>query len=204
MALSYALTTVARTKTFLGISVATYDTVLDYLVDSATEFIENYCDRRFMQTAYSNEEYNGNDTRKLLLKNYPVASGSTFTLDRRDNIDNRANWTEIDSEDYFVHWDEGIVELVGSRFYQYPRHYRVTYTAGINFDNAATFLTDAGGGDLEMACWKLVGQVFNTREIADNVRSESLGEYSVTFARELELSPEIKMILDKYKRPYGN
>jgi len=92
--LDYALTTLARVKTFLGISgtsddelltsLINNDELLTSLINSCTDFIENYCDRRFKQKAYTNELYNGNGTNKLLLKNYPVDESSTFKIEERE------------------------------------------------------------------------------------------------------------------------
>jgi len=201
--LDYALTTLARVKTFLGISGTSNDELLTSLINSCTDFIENYCDRRFKQKAYTNELYNGNGTNKLLLKNYPVDESSTFKLEERSSDLNEDDWNEIDTEYYFVHYDSGIVERVRGIFYKYPKHYRITYTAGYDYDNSSTFLEDAGAGDLEYACWKLVSKVYNQRKQAGNIQSERLGDYSVTFKKEVMADPEIKSILDKYKRPYG-
>jgi len=181
--LDYALTTLARVKTFLGISGTSNDELLTSLINSCTDFIENYCDRRFKQKAYTNELYNGNGTNKLLLKNYPVDESSTFKIEERSSDLNEDDWNEIDTEYYFVHYDSGIVEY--------------------DYDNSSTFLEDAGAGDLEYACWKLVSKVYNQRKQAGNIQSERLGDYSVTFKKEVMADPEIKSILDKYKRPYG-
>lgn len=201
--LSYALTTVARVKTFMGISVATYDTVLEYMVNSVTDFIENYCDRRFKETTYTNEEYDGNGTKKLLLKQYPVDTAGTLTLAQRDSIDNNSSWTTIDSEDYFVKAN-GLIEYANGFFHKYPLHYRMTYTAGYDYDNAASYLSDVGAGDLEWACWELVRNAFENRKTPDNVKSESLADYSITYMDITMTNGRIKEVLDKYKRPYGN
>jgi hypothetical protein len=201
--LAYALTTVARLKTFLGISSASYDTLLENIVNSTSEFIEKYCDRRFKKTAYTDELYNGNGFNKLMLKNYPVDSSATFSIYKRDSIQNEEGWDDVDDEDYFVHWDKGYIENVRDIFYAYPKHYKISYTAGYNFNNTSTYLTDAGAGDLEYACWKLASKVFNQRNVAGNVQSESLGDYSISFMSSVMADPEIKSILDKYKRPFG-
>jgi len=201
--LSYALTNLARVKTFLGISGTSDDTLLTSLINTCTEFIENYCDRRFKQTAYTNELYNGSGINKLLLKNYPVDENSTFKLEKRSSDLNEDDWDEVDTEYYHIHYEKGIVENVRNIFERYPRHYRITYTAGYDYDNSDTYLEGAGAGDLEYACWKLVSKVYQQRKQPGNVQSESLGDYSVTFRKESMADPEIKSILDKYKRPYG-
>lgn len=197
-----ALTTVARVKSYLGISAATWDTVLELLVNAVSQQIVTYCDRDFVKTAVSNEVYDGHGTNELLLKLFPVDTTETITLQERDSNDNNANWTTVNAQNYFVKAN-GIVVLPNTVFLDLPQHYRISYTAGYNFDNAVTFLSDAGAADLELACWKLIATAFNDRKNSTKIKSESLGDYSVTFARDVDLDPEIKQILDNYKRPYG-
>ena len=200
---SYALTTRQRLIDFLGLSglSSTQNTILDRIIDTATEYIENYCDRRFQQTAYTNEVYNGDGSQFLQLQNYPVSSTASFTLGRRDSVANENDWSTIDSEDYFVHYDEGIVEYIkGLKFQNAPRRYRVSYTAGFNFDNSTTFLADTEAGDVEYAMWRVCATAWQKRKGAVGVISERLGDYSVTYSKEVFESPEIKEVLDKYAR----
>lgn len=198
--LAYALTTVARQKSFLGISSASYDTLLENLINAATDCLEHYCDRRFKVQTISNEVYDGDNTKKLVLRQWPVDTGESFTLQERSSIDNENDWDTIDSGDYFVKATAGIIEYVNGVFSEVPQHFRISYTAGYDYDNAASFLSDVGAADLEYACWKLVGKIFNDRKTGSNIQSESLGDYSVSFIRTMMLDPEVKQIADKYRR----
>lgn len=203
---AYVLTTRQRVKDFLGLSGSSNDSVIDRLINFATEFVENFCDRRFKQTAYTNEVYDGNGSDSLLLRNYPVVSGETFTLQQRDSLTNNDSWSTVDSELYFVKEDAGIVQFAkGGKFQKIPRHYRISYTAGFNFDNqgGGDTLETVGLGDLEYAVWKLIGRAFNQRRGSTNIERESLGDYSVGFRKEAMESPEIAGILRKHKRPAG-
>lgn len=201
-----ALTTLARQKDFLGISVATNDTLLTILINAVTDFVENYCDKRFRQTAYSNQLYDGNGTNKLLLRQYPVTAGETFTLEERDSADNVTSFSTVDSDEFFVKESQGIVEFARLLFKKLAQHYRITYTAGYNFDNTTpgNTLESQGIGDMEYAVWKLVAKAFSQRKSDTNVTSESLGDYSVTLRKTAMADPEIRDILNKYKRPYGD
>lgn len=201
MALSYALTTLQRQKDFMGISAVDYDTVLDRLIDCATDFIEEYCDRRFQETTYTNELYDGTGNRRLLLENYPINSSSSFTLQIRGSTDNEDDWSTEDTSNYFIKYEQGIVEFANKIFVKVVQHYRATYTAGYDYDNAATFLSDVGAADLEFACWKLVTRYFTQRKSSGDIESESIGNYSVTFMREINEDPVIARILNKYLRP---
>lgn len=199
--LDYALTTRARVKTFLGITSTDDDTLLDSLINVVTNFIENYCDRRFKLTTYTDEVYDGNGSQQMLLKQYPVVA---FTqLGERDSVDNQSSWTAIDSEDYFVNLVTGIIDYINGLFRRLPRHYRATYQAGYDVDvsDIAKTLEAAGAGDLEFACWSLVSDMYDEYKGEADITSESLGDYSVSYAA-VEENPVIKNILEKYKRPY--
>ncbi len=201
---SYALTTKQRLIDFLELKnlTATQETVLERIIDICTESIENYCDRRFKKTTYTNEVYDGDGSEFLLLKHYPVISTETFDLDVRSSAENEDNWDDIDSEDYFVHYDSGVIELPNGRFFKNaPRRYRVTYTAGFDFDNSTTFLADTEAGGIEFAMWKLCADMWNKRKGVTGVKSEKIGDYSVVYGDKLLMeSPDVRGILDEYAR----
>ena len=197
---NHALTTVDRTKTFLGISDNTYDTVLEALISSVTDFIEHECDRRFKKTSYTGILLDGEGKNELILPQWPVISSETFKLYERDTVEyGNDSWCEIDSDDYRIDYDAGIVRA-NFKFLNGFQNYKVDYTAGYNFDLSSTFLSDVELGDLELIVWKLVGRVFNQRKGAGDIRSMRLYNYSVTFTKEAYSDDEIKEVLMKYKR----
>ena len=200
---AYALTTRDRLIAFLELTnVSTVDnTVLDIFIETSTEFIENFCERRFKKTTYTNEEYDGEGSEYLKLKNYPLISGETVSIDRRSSASNEDDWDDIDSEDYFVDEGAGIIGYIkGMVFQNYPQHYRVTYTAGFDFDNVTTYLADTEAGDVEYACWKLCSIMWNRRKTDPSVESEKLGNYAVKYRKFVDESKELSSILDKYAR----
>ncbi len=200
---SYALTTVQRAATFLGLGTitagSTNDKLLERMIDSVTEYIENYIGYRVQQTTYTNEEYDTEKSQTLLLNNFPV---STFTrLQRRNSALNNNSWETIDSEFYHADLDAGMILGAGGwEFAQTRRGYRCTYTAGYDFDNAASFLQDTEAADLELAAWLLVSSVFNRGKGGVGIQSEAIGDYRVVYARSLMENEDIKAFLDKYKR----
>jgi hypothetical protein len=200
---TYALTTRQRLQDFMGLSAPTVTqaSVLDRCIDAVTDFIEHYCQRRFKLTVYTQEVYNGTDTPYILLKNFPVDSTTAITLERRSSSANEDDWDSIDSEDYFVHYDEGIVEFIGGYlFRKYPRAFRITYKAGYDFNTTDKTLESVALGDLEYATWKLASTAYNQRKGSGNVDSERLGDYAVTFRKLTMEDDDIKAILDKYIR----
>jgi len=203
---SNGLTTVQRVKDFLGITVASNDTILERIINQVSDFVENYCDRTFVETTYTNELYDGTGTDKLFLKNFPISSTDTFTLEKRSGSQNVSNFNSIESEMFFIDYNTGILETNGWGFTELPQRYRATYTAGYAFDNftPGATLESLNIGDLEFAVWKLVANAFEMRKNTSNVQSESIGDYSVTFRKSTMADQEIKDILDRYTRPHKN
>ena len=115
---SYGLTTRQRLKDFLDISAddATTNNVLDRIINAVTDWAESYCQRRFSWTAYTNEMYDGNDSQILMLRNYPVQTGETFTLAQRTSALDEDEWETIDSEYYFITPEFGYVEYPKARY----------------------------------------------------------------------------------------
>lgn len=199
---SYCLTTGQRAADYAGLGTlsGTNLTVMERLADSVTEFIENYLGFRVKETTYTREEYDSEEGQALLLNNYPVNSTSTFTLERRTSALNEDDWETVDSEYYHVDYDAGIIYAAGGyEFSRTRRGYRVTYTAGYDFDNSTDFLSDTEGGDIELATWILLEAIWNKRK-GGNVESERIGDYAVTYKKLLMENEDIKNLLDKYSR----
>lgn len=207
--LSYALTTVDRWKAYAGISslTAAQTGVVENLINFATTYIEGKLGRRIMETAYSQEQYDGPYGEFLTLDNYPINTRETFTLEERATNLNEDDWDTVDSDDYFIDYDAGIISPSGrGNWILSKKKYRVTYTAGYDFDNAATFLGDTEAGDLELACWMIVSELWFKKGATGNVKSESLGDYSVTYGPSFLTGmangqrTALDMILEKYRR----
>jgi len=199
---AYALTTKARFIAFAGLTnlSAAEETVVEIIINSVTEYIENYCQRRFKETLYTEEVYDGDGSEFIMLKQYPLKADSTVTLGYRSSTVNKDNWGSIDSEDYFIDYNSGTLEIANGHFTNQARKFRVTYTAGFDFDNSTTFLADTTAGDIEYATWKLCETMWARRKGGVGVKAEKLGDYSVTYAKAVFESPEIKEVLDKYAR----
>jgi len=196
---SYALTTVARVKTYADISTSDDDTLLESIVNAVTEYIESYTGKRFKQTAYSNQEMDSDGSEFLFLEHYPVSTTASFTLQERESGENEDDWSTVDSNDYFIDYDTGVITVANGKFIKGTKKYRSSYTAGYDFDNATTYLSDTTAGDIELAAWELSKSTYNSRRGSSNVESESIGSYSVKFAAALYENENIKAILDKYR-----
>ena len=195
---SYSLTTKDRFKNYAEVSGSSDDTLITILINQITEFVENYTGRRFKQTTYTNEEYDGTGTNTLILKQYPV---STFTsLNERSTRQNESDWNTIDSTDYFVDLATGIITLIPYEFIPGTKLYRATYTAGYDFDNSTNFLEETEAGDIEWAAWELTKAAYNRRRQEPGISSARLGDAAVTYRKTIMEDDDIKSILDKYRR----
>lgn len=129
--LSYALTTKSDVKESLGISSG--DTSKDNLIirkiNQATRAIEAYCGRRFLETTYTQEEYNSTGIDELILKQSPITATQAFSLEIRDSGLNITNWETVDSQLYFVDNSSGVIYLMFNALGRWKR-FRANYSAG--------------------------------------------------------------------------
>jgi len=129
------LTSTANVKVYLGISGSDDDTLIGQLIGRATDAIQAFCHRTFGSTTYT-EYHDGRGESKIVLEHRPIISVASVydDLDRQFGPE-----TLIDSDDYVIREDEGIIEWLASNstfpstaayFYDGQLNVKVTYTAG--------------------------------------------------------------------------
>lgn len=128
---SYALTTLADVKETLGIasSDSSWDNLIIRKINQSTEMIEGWCQRRFKETTYTDELYDATYDRQLQLRNYPVTSTATFALSARDTTLNQDSFDSVDTDQYFIDRNAGIIDAVSSFWGSFDQ-WKVTYSAG--------------------------------------------------------------------------
>jgi hypothetical protein len=179
MVQQYNLTTKDKVKAHLGITGNDYNDLLDNLCNQITAFIEKVCgNRRFKETTYTNEIYDGDSFRNYLqLKQYPIIE--LIKIEYKEND----VWKEYNPRDY-----EKYESMI---YFYYPqpgkKNIRISYKAGYKDIPY----------DLEMLATKLVARIFEKRK-AEGLKSESLGEARVDFDEFLK--EEDKLILKNYQR----
>ncbi len=158
---NYALTTTAKVKTFLGITVSTYDTLIDSLVNQATDFIESFCGRRrFLSSTYSNEIYDSRNGRCVFLNNYPVSS--LTAVEYRGGTVSNPVWNTYSADGYLLYGKEGFV-----KFYavlpEVSQGLRFSYVAGylIDFANETDYTKHTLPFDLTQLCTELCARSYN-------------------------------------------
>lgn len=212
-ALDNALTTLARTKSFLEISGTSKDLILTMLILGASRYIQDtYLGKTLKRTAYTNELYDGKGAKRLWVKNPPIVSGQTVTLQHRTTPNNENSWETISSENYFINYEGGYIELIRdndtwdglySTFKEGVQNYRLSYTGGyyLPIDSQYQDGTDDNLDmpyDLEIAVLDFVSALYNQRQ-SGGIKSQRVGDVSIEYANELEKHPTIKHTLDRYK-----
>lgn len=206
MLVANSLTTVARACSYLNITVPTSgsiaEAVFQTLINSITSFVEKYTGQRFKKTTYTQELYSTERGQTLNLKHYPIISSESLTLERRNSQLNEDEWENIGSEYYSVDYANGIIRAMGGiYFYRGVNLYRVTYTAGYDYDNTTIFLGDTEAGEIEIACWLILQDVYKNKGNNANVKSERIGDYAVSYGDAkvtMFSNPQAKEILEPY------
>ena len=198
---SWSLTTASRVSSYMEITTPTGTQLaaLEAIIDSVTEFVENYIGRRLKKTTYTQEMYDTEEAETLNLKHFPIVSGTTVLLERRSSGLNEDDWQTVDSEYYHIDYNAGmLIGAGGIVFFPTRNGYRVTYTAGYDFDNTDTFLSDTEAGDIELVAWMLVSAIWDKKKGGGDVESERIGDYSVTYSKFVMENANVKTILDRY------
>ena len=200
--INYALTTNARVKARIEITVSTLDTVIDTMIASVTDFIEQQCGgRRFKETTYTNEVYDGSivgvnpqPLPYLILKNAPIASISAFEY--RNGTRTSPVWTAFQDDNYEPMNSRGIVKVDLPAGYQ---NIRVSYVAGykIDFTDEDNVAVHTLPFELSDLAERLVIKRIKRRE-SEGKSQETLGQSTIAWGAFLEDAD--KDIITRYKR----
>lgn len=177
-------------KAYLKITGSGDDILLATLVTYATKVIQVYCDRNFDGAATKTEYYDGNGSNILFLRNFPIIA--ITSIDLWDTYLNQSTQSFTVYTDYLLYSEEGCIYLRGG-WCEGNRNYKIVYTAG--YANQA-----AVPEDLELSCNMLAAYYYANPDKA-GIKSEGIGNYSVTFLAESEdMPPPIKMLLKAYRK----
>lgn len=174
------LTTLDRFKKHLGVEDDSQDDMYTMYILAASQAIENYCRRSFKRQVYS-EVVEGSGSPFLILRNFPVYSGTAFLPD------NRVVELKPSEDGMMFSVDRWPVEI---------RSVNVTYEAGYVLPIDATdelprTLPEA----VEVACLFLSQ---NMMESSADVKSERVGNISVTYGDNGMFSMTVQSLLSPY------
>ena len=177
------LAPVADLKTFLDLTVATYDTFLGTLLDQVSLRIENFLNRKMEKVARS--VYFNAGRRTYHLPAYPIDLTAALSV----TYDGTA---QTINDDYWVWEDEGLIEFQSPLSYSEPKQVLIAWTGGY----AAT---ENIPSDVQMAVIMQAAFVFRRRKDI-GVSSISLPDGSLSVNVPLKLLSEVENMLRPYRR----
>ncbi len=180
------LSTLEKVKSYLGVTGSGEDTLLGELLGAASARIRGHCGREITSATYT-EQYDGRGLGRIVLVQRPATSITTVhdALDRAFD-----SGSLVDSDDYTLYGEEGIVELDPARagFQDGVRNVQVVYVAGYSTVPA----------DVDLAARILSAHWYNRLKAgADGLSKEALDKYRVQFASE-ELPAEVSGLLEPH------
>ena len=163
-------------------------------IASVTKYIENYTGRVFEATVDSTKYYDGNRQKELMIDDtYEITS--IQILDDSGDVDKTLE--EGLGNDYVAYpanttQKNSIKLLVTGCYLIFPRgNQNIKITA--KFGMASTVPSD-----IELIATKLVATIVQKGLKGGEIKSEKLGDYSVTFIEEQAEEMGVKSILDTY------
>lgn len=184
------ITTKDNIKELTGETGSNNDVIITSIALSMTTRFEEYMGR-LVEIDARTEYFDVGDKQQLfLLQAFPVSACQVWNdLDRTWN-------TEIDSSNYTFlgSWGELIIDTYTP--ISGAKTLKVTYTGGMASTQAA-FQTSFS--DIEMAARIQAAFIFEKRQrIA--ISAETVGSGSIRMDQKIQLLPEVKEVLDKYRR----
>ncbi len=211
----HALTKFETVRDELGLSGTGDQTVIERLINAASEAIERFCQRHFERDTAIVEDLKGFGDERLVIRQPPL--NTITSIETRDYV--TGTLAAIDSTEFEVEDSEGGLifrragwahvarrrpdiaqdKLPGSE----ERYIRVTYDGG--FDLPKTGSPPAGGtalpADLEQAAIDMAVALFRRRGQDAGVVSERLLSGAQTFADERRaLLPAVQQLLEPHVR----
>ena len=195
-------TSKANVQNLLMINIdASFNTQISDWIEAAESFINNYCNRDSFELESDTEKiYDGSSTRELLVDDILTVSKIEMLDDDGD-----VNYTLDESTDWYLYPANKtpktsiILNPSNAPIGIFVRGYQNIKITG-TFGYATT-----APKDIVLAATRIVAQIISDKNlnIAGNIKSEKLGEYTVTFMDVDKITDSLNIkadILDKYRR----
>jgi hypothetical protein len=204
---SHALTTVAEVKTALGISGSDDDSLIERLINAASDRVERYCGRHFERDDAAEETIAGYGQHELRVLRTPINSITSITYDDG----------EIDTTYVTFDANAGLIFRAGG--WAWTAHSTSDIVpAPIPLSERRLYVVTFSGGyvlpkddgdpardlpyDLEQAVIDLVSSDYLSRTRDLSVKSERLLSYSVSYHGESEsdgMPASVRSVLERYR-----
>ena len=186
-----ALITVQEVNDFLGIPAENQDerekTIIEGLINSASQAIINYCQRKFIKVAAAISEIkNGDNTKCIYVQNRPIVSVSSIKY-----------W---DGSAYVAHtgtysYDANMGKIWftdGNIFSEYEDYWQINYIYGYECDDVPS--------DLKLACIQMVAlkkKLFDDN--AHGVSSRTFPDQNISYSFD-KMPDDVKQTLNFYRK----
>lgn len=195
--IAHALTTKARIIQNIQNYKPVFDSLIDELINSATDFFELQCSgRRFLETTYTNEMYDGYNRfgsyrSCIRLKNFPIGALTSFQYKSGDT------WLDVTASDYFFDSEAGLIRMINVNIPGGWNNIRITYTAGylIDFDSADNAVLHTLPFDISQAVERLVLNNFLNRKHLGRASTSSSGS---TISMLSDLDKQVLLTIARY------
>jgi uncharacterized phiE125 gp8 family phage protein len=175
--------------------------LLNALLNAASNMIENACRRSFASTTRT-EYYDGDDTQRLVLRQYPITSITSISV-----YESGGTWTAITPvlTAFIVNAVNGVVQFNNNcstalAYIYFPlgmQNIKIVYVAGY-----ATIPDDLQEAAVQTAAWLMQCSTNNP-----NIIRERLGNYEVQFigavssagAMPAQLPPTVRTLIAPYR-----
>ena len=184
---AYAIVSSAAFKTWMGISGSDDDTIIEYIANGVTDWIESYCNRRIVaRSADITETWDGDGSRVYFVEHPPI-NGDVTSI----TVENHATIDPTDTDQVRVEAAIGKITLLQDYFADsYPQNCEIEYNGGYSTVPA----------DMWLAAAKLMKLVYlmrdANRELIKSVSNSLTGETTHYF--DSVLTPDIRDVLDRY------
>jgi len=200
---TYDLTTTALVKTYEGITAATDDTLIGYLIEKVTALFESYCGRKFLTRVYDPDSLSEPDisqddcildglenplNRKILyLPQRPIITITTVKINETAYTES----TDVYTSGWYIHNRKaGALGLRGYDWLAGARNIKIKYTAGY-----ATIPYDLAYACIEQVVWSFKQ---GKKEHKLGLTSINLAEGSIGLVTG-PLLPSVKQVLNLYR-----
>jgi hypothetical protein len=205
-----SLDTLANVKLRLGVTTSADDSLLSALMDSADQFIAEFCDRDFDGGSFT--EYFAGDAALVFLRNYPVQSVTSVKVDPAYGFGTE---TLRPATAYVVHLDRGAIQSLTGPFlplwaglpvFNMPAWMRAPRVVQVVYATA----TGSVPADVQQAYALLIGHWYRyvKTQIAagfENVYRQSAGGTTVIFAKDQiaggSVPVDVPRLLAAYRAP---
>ncbi len=205
-----SLDTLANVKLRLGITITDDDSLLSALMDSADQYVAEFCGRDFGGGTYT--EYHDGGTAVVFLRNYPVQSVSSVSVDPAYGFGAE---TVRPATAYVVRLDCGVIQSLTGPFlplwaglpiFGMPAWLRAPRVVQVVYSTA----TVAAPADVREAYALLIGHWYRyvKTQIAagyQNVYRQTAGGTTVIFAKDQiaggSLPVDVPLLLAPYRVP---